>query len=523
MMTIVLCVIVVTFVLMIIRYVWRYIEKERLFSIYGFKINQDSYSSLNYEYYQHMKEHDIDEQVIQDLEVNHVFDILNRTYTDVGREYMYGQMFAKDHQHDLLEYIIVQLKNKKKLKKTIYELFQLSRNYSESLQLFDNIGLLSKLDMIIICLLTLVPFVLLGLVLLLGNDLFVFFPLWIIIQMSLYAYFEKKTKHTMSYTLSFCYLVETLKKLNQLELFDEDTSKLIEEMTVYALRYTWIHRCCAVIEKIDVYFLMEIVKCLFSLPIYQYDLLTHYHQKFQDDYMKMYEYVGMIDMAVSLSSLRQEYQTCIPQVSLDPIVSFQNAYHPILKDPVKNTFVTASSCMITGSNASGKSTFLKTVGFNMLMAKAYHTCFADEFMYYPFQLCTSIHMKDVIESGDSYYVKEIKILKNIVDMTKSNQCLILIDEILKGTNERERLIIAKAVLNYLFHSQSLVMVTTHDIMLVHYFKDIDQYCFNDYVSNQELIGDYKIKKGICEVGNAIALLKVYGFDEEILHHICKES
>lgn len=521
MITMILCVLFMTLIFIIIRFIWKYIERERLFSIYGLKINQDSYLSLNKEYFLHLKNCDINIQTIEDLEVNQVFDILNRTYTDVGREYMYGQLFIKNHQHDLLEHIITQLKNQKILKKTIYELFQLSRNYSESLQLFDDMSSLSKLDMILICSLTIVPFILLGLYFPLGNRVFTFFPLWIIVQVSSYLHFEKKTKHTMSYVLSFCYLVETLRKLNHLKLFDEETSKLVEEKISHVLHYTWIHRCCAVIEKIDVYFFIEIVKCLFSLPIYQYYLLIHYHQKCKDDYFQIYEYVGMVDMAVSLSSLRQEYQTCIPQMSQEPIICFQNIYHPVLKNPVKNTLSIQSSCMITGSNASGKSTFLKTIGFNMLMAEAYHTCFADEFIYYQFHLCTSIHMKDVIESGDSYYVKEIKILKNIIDMTKSNQCLILIDEILKGTNERERLIIAKAILNYLFHSQSIVMVTTHDIMLVRYFEDIDQYCFNDYISNQELKGDYKIQKGICEVGNAIALLKLYGFDNEILDHIHK--
>lgn len=519
MLTIVICVLVVTMILFVIRKIWKVIEREKLFSIYGLKINHDSYTSLNKEYFYQLKEYDIEPQVIDDLEVNQIFDIFNRTYTDVGREYMYGQLFVKEHDYDLLESIITCLKNQRTLKKTIYELFQLSRSYSESLKLFEHLQRLTKFDMLLVFLSTLTPFAIIGLSFQLGTAVLSFLLFWIIIQVTIYTHLEKKTKYTMSYSLSFCYLVDTLKKFNHLSLFDENHTKIIEKMTTKIFHYTWIYCICSTIEKIDVYYLMEIVKCLFSLPIYQYCLLAHYYQKYHDDYLKMYEYVGMVDMAVALSSLRQEYPTCIPKVSQSPIICFENAYHPILKDPVKNSFSVDTSCMITGSNASGKSTFLKTVGLNILTAKAYHTCFADEFYYYPFQLCTSIHMKDVIESGDSYYVKEIKILKSIVDMTKSKCCLILIDEILKGTNERERLMIAKAILNYLFQSQSLVIVTTHDIKLVHYFREIQQYCFNDYISNQELKGEYKIKKGICEVGNAIALLKVYGFDENILDEI----
>lgn len=179
--------------------------------------------------------------------------------------------------------------------------------------------------------------------------------------------------------------------------------------------------------------------------------------------------------------------------------------------------------MITGSNASGKSTFLKVIGVNMVMAKTLHTCFADEWICYDFTIHSAIHMKDDLTSGDSYYVKEIKTLKTMIDDVKVKDCLIFIDEILRGTNETERVMISQAILNYLFQSTSIVLVTTHDLSLVEKFQDIDQYCFRDAIINQQLSCDYKIHKGRCTVGNAIALLEIYGYHQDILCQLKKPN
>lgn len=276
---------------------------------------------------------------------------------------------------------------------------------------------------------------------------------------------------------------------------------------------------CAWIEKIDVYYIMEFIKALLSLSVFQCFLLMKHKDDLENDYHDIYEYVGIVDMAVSIHSLRQDYSTCIPQESLKPYLSVQACYHPIFKNPVKNSFVCANSCMITGSNASGKSTFLKTLGLNLLLAKSIHTCFCDEMIYFPFHLCTSIHIKDDIDNGDSYYVKEMKILKQIVDDVKKQPCLVLIDEILRGTNEKERLIIAGAILDVLYQSHAYVIVTTHDLRLVDMFSEIQQYCFLDYIENHQIKWDYTIHEGICHVGNATTLLEMCGMDQAVIKRI----
>lgn len=516
-------IIVVGFMLAVIcaRYVHKWIVVRRLTRLFGYPINDDSFHYLNKEYYHQLSQKEITSTIVDDFELDRVFNLMNRTYSDVGREYMYAQLFSSQHQHVLLESIISNLQDPKKFKKTLYELYRLSQTYSESLELFEHLQFLSRFDFFIVIVSSLCPLLFLGAGLIYGVQVFQYVILWISLQGMLYAHYTKKTNHALTQASSYCYLASTLNKLNRLSIYPQAETEKIKRMTHTALRYTWINKIDDFVSDIDVFYIMELIKGIFSLPIYQCYFLKKHSDELIDDFLKMYEYVGIVDMAIAIMSIRQSYATCIPEIRVEEGICFQECYHPLLEEPVKNSFSTHCSCLITGSNASGKSTFLKTIGVNIMMAKAYHTCFADEFSYYPYYLCSSIHMKDDIESGDSYYVKEIKTLKTILDHVKQQKCIVFIDEILRGTNEKERVMIAKAILQFLFSSDSLIFVTTHDLSIVQLFDDIDKYCFNDYIHHNELCSDYKIKHGVCTVGNAIALLEVYGFDQDVISELKK--
>lgn len=522
---IIVIMIIIGFILLVMgtRYIHKWIVVRRLTRLFGYPVNDDSCQYLNKEYYHRLSKKSISPTTGEDFELDQVFNLMNRSYSDVGREYMYAQLFSDQHQHELLESIILKLQNSKSFQNTLYELHQLNKTYSESLELFHNLDFLSKFDFLIVILSSLCPFIFLGAGLIYGMQVFQYVILWISFQGLLYAHYTKKTNHAMSQAASYCYLVSTLNKLNRLSLYPEKDQKQINQMTRKALRYTFINRIDDFVSIIDIFYVMELIKGIFSLPIYQCYFLMKHKDQLENDFLQMYEYVGIVDMAISIMSIRQSYSTCIPEIVEKEGIYFQECYHPLLNNPVKNSFSTDCSCIITGSNASGKSTFLKTIGVNIILAQAYHTCFADEFSYYPYSLCSSIHMKDDIESGDSYYVKEIKTLKSILDQVQQQKCIVFIDEILKGTNEKERVMIAKVILQYLFDSDSLIFVTTHDLSIVKSFEDIDKYCFNDYIDQNELCSDYKIHPGICTVGNAIALLEVYGFDKRIINQLKKPS
>ena len=445
-------------VLLAIRIVFKSIEMTRLFRMFGMENNKDSFAEVNKEYYKTIPNPEFFEQTLYDLEINKVFDKINRTYSEVGREYLYGRFFQPTHQTSL-EDVMHTINNKNILKKIIYNLYTLSKNYNESLSLFQDIDFLSKYEFIFIILLGCLPLLFIPLYFIMGTQLISIVFLWIGLQIYIYTHYLKKTNRAMKKAFSYCHVVYTLNQFIKEGIFDQQTAKELQQMIRKSTKYTYIYRTCMKIEQIDVFYIMEFVYALCPLTFIQCHILCKHQAELEKDYLKMYEAVGLVDVAVSTLSLRKEYSFCIPQLSHDEGIIFQNIYHPVLENPVKNTMQIKNSCMITGSNASGKSTFMKTIGFNMVMAKAIHTCFADTFSYYPYTICTSIHMKDEIGDGDSYYVKEIKVLKTIIDRVKEKHCLVLIDEILKGTNEKERLMIARAVLNYLFQQQSLVIIT----------------------------------------------------------------
>lgn len=463
---------------------------------------------------------DIDKTIANDLELGKVFKIINRTNSMVGREYMYAQMFISQHNHEQLENMISKLKDENKLKKILYELYNLTTGYNQSLDFFEFQNSLTKIDMIIVFLANIILFGLIGSCFFYVENVAILI-LWVMIENLIYTHFMKKTDDMMMRSIGYCYVVECLKQLVKLDIYSKEDTQSIQQMVRKASQYTFIYRMIRKVSQIDIFYLMEFIKGMFFVPIYQTYFLLKNKSILAEDYKVMYKYVGMVDMAISIISLRDEYQTCIPTQVNEPCIRFEECYHPLISYPVKNSFDTNESCIITGSNASGKSTFLKTVGVNMIMARAFHTCFADEFDYYPFQLCTSIHIQDDLVAGESYYIREIKTLKMILDDIKNKKCLVLIDEILRGTNERERLAISKVILEYMFQSQSLIFVTTHDLSLVEYFKDVHKFCFNDEVVGKSWTSDYKIKEGICTVGNAIKLLDIYGYDKEICEQLKK--
>ncbi|MEG0592868.1 MAG: hypothetical protein RR512_06105 [Coprobacillus sp.] len=507
---------------MIVAYrVFKILMGKQLLKQFGVYVEENIELELTQEYLKTMKDRDIDEVVYNDLELENVFKMINHTYTEVGKEYMYAQIFNSDIDYNKFELMMDNWKDKNKLQNTLFELYRLSKQYSECLDLFNQMKTINSKDGWYISLSFVLLLTIIGSSFLLGPDVLMCIFFWIAFQMATYTHYTKKTDDLLSKAFSYCELVHSLDKLSDINIYSDDDYKKIKKMVGKAKKYTFLHRMCTNIARVDIFYFMEFIKGMFFIPYYQCLILKKHRNELMLDLFSIYKYIGMVDTSLSIYGIRMNYETCLPTTIDTPQLNIEDCYHPLIKKPVKNSFHTDESCIITGTNASGKSTFLKTVGINIVMARAFHTCFASEFEYYPFQLCSSIHMRDDLDSGDSYYVKEIKVMKHILDLSKDKICLIFIDEILRGTNEKERIAISRAVLSQLFSSQSITLVTTHDLDLVESFKDIEQYCFHDDVKDNILYCDYTIKKGICKVGNAIKLLEVHGYDKEILDKLKK--
>lgn len=244
-------------------------------------------------------------------------------------------------------------------------------------------------------------------------------------------------------------------------------------------------------------------------------------QTHQSDLLKVYEYIGGLDMDVAIASFQESLPFYVtPEFIQGKEVQAQELYHPLLNDPVANDFTLEKNCVITGSNASGKSTFLKSLAINIILAQSIGICTAKSMRLPQMNVMTSMTVRDDILSGESYYMKEINYLKRMVDEAKKEKYTLYIsDEILRGTNAKERLAASLAVLSYLEEKNARLIVATHDKNIADALKEDYQCCsFGNYIEDEQIVFDYKIHEGFLETKNAIVLLKSAGFPQEVVAH-----
>lgn len=229
--------------------------------------------------------------------------------------------------------------------------------------------------------------------------------------------------------------------------------------------------------------------------------------------------IGDLDAMQSVASYRASLKYyCIPRFVPERGFTLRDAYHPLLSDPVPNSIVVEDlGIMVTGSNMSGKSTFLRTIGLNALMAQTIGTCTAHSYQACPVRLLTSIGRSDNVVEGKSYYLEEALSVLRILDVVDDGiVTLVIFDELYRGTNSEERIFAAQRVLDYLVRRNALIFVATHDLELTDLLADTySSFHFSERVGPLGLEFDYKLKKGPATTRNAIALLRYLGYPEEI--------
>lgn len=228
--------------------------------------------------------------------------------------------------------------------------------------------------------------------------------------------------------------------------------------------------------------------------------------------------VGEIDALQSVASYRASLDYyCEPEFTQGRGLELKEAYHPLLAEPVPNSVqIGGRGILITGSNMSGKSTFLRTVGVNVLLAQSIATCLARKYRGCPLRLLTSIGRADNIIEGKSYYLEEaLSVLRVIEALSDRLTALVIFDELYRGTNSEERIFAARRVLEYLVRRNALVLTATHDLELTSLLAEhYDSFHFSERVGALGLEFDYKLKKGPATTKNAIALLRYLGYPKE---------
>lgn len=231
-----------------------------------------------------------------------------------------------------------------------------------------------------------------------------------------------------------------------------------------------------------------------------------------------------IEVLCALSGYAYEHPAdAFPEiVDEGPVFDADDLGHPLIAAGkcVRNDLALGGelrALMMSGSNMSGKSTFLRTVGCNAVLALAGAPVIAKCLLLTPLHLAASIRILDSLEKGESHFMAEILRLRQVVEIARhSPPALFLLDEILHGTNTRERLIGARAILRELLAQRAMGAVSTHDLGL----GDLEQEMpdrvknihFEEQVENDVMTFDYKLRAGVVQSSNALRLMKIVGLD-----------
>lgn len=276
--------------------------------------------------------------------------------------------------------------------------------------------------------------------------------------------------------------------------------------------------------------ILDYFRMVFHMDILTYNKTLRIAKDKTKEIMLLIDNIGELDAVISIASFRELLPLwCRPEFT-DPeqghiSMQAEDLYHPLIREAVANSIHADSAILVTGSNASGKSTFLKNVAINSILAQTVLTCPCYSYQAPFLKVMTSMALRDDLSGGESYFIVEIRSLKRILDESKKEEpMLCIIDEVLRGTNTIERIAASSRILSALNQNWMLPFAATHDIELS-YILDA-QYRnlhFEEEVCEHEVLFNYLLKEGRAVSRNAIKLLSMLEYDPEIVREAGKAA
>lgn len=348
----------------------------------------------------------------------------------------------------------------------------------------------------------------------------------VMVSVNIIIYFRKKAA-IEGYFMSLKYLVSmvgTAQAILAKSKIDAPAFHSLKEdlnVSVKALkplrRGAWLLTNSVSGSLIDV--VMDYVRMIFHVDIIRFNSMKKLALGHEEEINLLYNALGELELDMNIAAFRKSLPFyCTPEFNQNKALKTGDSYNVLIRnEPVPNSIDAYKSVLLTGSNASGKSTFLRTLAVNQILAQTIYTCAAHSFETDFFLVISSMALSDNILGSESYFVVEIKSLKRIFDNLSDTPVMCFVDEVLRGTNTRERIAASGQILKKLSSENALVFAATHDIELTEILKeDMLNMHFSETVTDNEVIFDYKLKEGPANSTNAIKLLEVYGFDPEIV-------
>ncbi|MDB4199175.1 DNA mismatch repair protein MutS [Polaribacter sp.] len=348
--------------------------------------------------------------------------------------------------------------------------------------------------------------------------------IWFFIGLFITGKFIKKTNHLYSKTDK---VIETFKQyhqlLNEIEIENFKSKHLVEKQKIIQSEEKKASQIFKEFAKIlDAFdnrnniIIAVVGNGLFLWEITNARKVEKWIKTYKHTVEKWFEVVAYFDAQNSLANFKFNHPTFIfPEIKPSKeIIKATHLGHPLLNTDkrIDNDFIINKEefFIVTGANMAGKSTFLRTISLSIVMANCGLPVCATSFKYAPIKLITSMRTSDSLAEDESYFYSELKRLKFIVDEIKETDYFIILDEILKGTNSKDKAIGSKKFVEKLSNSKSTGIIATHDVSLCaleNEFIDIKNYYFDAEIVNNELYFDYTLKNGVCKNMNASFLLE----------------
>ncbi len=472
--------------------------------------------------------HIISEKSKIDLDLDDVFKFIDRTSSKIGQQYLYFKLRTIDRIENLLNFN--SLTNLFQTNKTLrlssqLLLSKLNTNDSYYLEELINGKQIEKPKILwLIQSLSILAFV--------SIILALFYPIFLLVLIPIFivnSFFHYKNKQNINYYISgvkqlsvSLHVSKGLAQSSEIRSYFKDFS-FIKKLEFIKFKTEFI----AFEKKLDnefaflFWFIVEIFKILFNIEYILFFSFIDSINKEKDSIENMFLFIGEIDSAISTASLKSsKNQICTPKFTKNKQIVSKDIYHPLIDNCITNNLnLIDNSMLLTGSNMSGKTTFIKTVAINSILAQTLGVCFAKEYAAPFFKVYTSIDITDDLLASTSYYLEEVLTVRELVNAaTNEESCLFVLDEIFKGTNTIERISGGKAILSFLNKANHVVLVSTHDIELTDLLeKDhYELYHFSEQIENENLFFDHKLKTGKLKTRNAIRILELYDYPKEII-------
>lgn len=471
----------------------------------------------------------IDDITWNDLGMDHIFMKINHTWSQPGQEYLYDCLRRPvEDQAELLErervisYFVGHEDERVRLQAAFASMGRIQKlSVYDYLDLLSQIPGKSNLPHYFCCAAAVFSMVMIFAKPTVGFAVFI-----AAMFVNLFIYFRRKGE-IEPYITTFGYLMRMMRETKKIvKLRVPELSVYFDEME-QALDATKKFRQNSYIlmsgKKFTGDFLeipLDYLRMFLHLDLMKFNSMLKAVRDHMEDVLLLIHHVGFLDAMVAAGEFRVSLPIyCTPEFVREKCTVYEaeELIHPLLAEAVPSSVCAKRGILITGSNASGKSTFLKAAAVAAVLAETLYTVPAKRYRSSFFHIYSSMAISDDIFMGESYYMAEIRSLKRVLDAAEGGRnILCFVDEVLRGTNTVERIAASSHILKSLDRENVICFAATHDIELTYILENLcDNYHFTELVEGNDISFPYRLLEGRADTRNAIRLLRMIGYREEI--------